>query len=84
MADGQEAELTYMLQGHELTLLHTSVPSALAGRGVGGGLVRVAVDRAARDALTIRPWCAFARQWLRDHPEVAGTVTVDWTMPGRR
>ncbi len=78
------AELTYLLQDDALILLHTGVPASLEGRGIGGGLVRAAVDRAAREGLTIVPWCAFARRWLRDHPDVAGRVTIDWaTREGR-
>ena len=72
------AELTYLLQGDELILLHTSVPPRLEGQGIGGRLVSAAVDRAAREGLTIVPWCAFARKWLGGHPDVADTVTIDW------
>jgi predicted GNAT family acetyltransferase len=78
--DGSVAELTYMLQGERLILLHTDVPLSLGGRGIGGTLVRAAVERAAKDGLTIVAWCAFARQWLEDHPDVAGTVTIDWSL----
>ena len=46
--------------------------------GVGGRLVTAAVDRAAREGLTIVPFCPFARGWLQRHPEVAGRVTIDW------
>ncbi len=78
------AELTYLQQGDQLILLHTGVPESLGGRGIGANLVRAAVERAARDGLTIVPWCAFARKWLRDNPDVAGTVTIDWTTPDAR
>jgi predicted GNAT family acetyltransferase len=78
------AALTYLLDGDQLTLLHTGVPASLEGRGIGGTLVRAAVERAAREQLTIRPWCAFARTWLRGHPDVAGTVAIDWTEPDGR
>ena len=77
--DGESvAELTYLQQSDALILLHTGVPASLEGQGIGGDLVRAAVDRAAREDLTIVPWCAFARRWLRDHPDVAGRVTIDW------
>ena len=50
-----------------LILVHTEVPEHLAGRGIGGSLVRAALDRAASDHLTIVPRCPFARRWLKNH-----------------
>jgi predicted GNAT family acetyltransferase len=75
------AELQYELRGDRFFLLHTEVPNELSGRGLGGRLVRAAVDRAARDDLTIVPWCPFARQWLKEHPDVAGAVQIDLATP---
>ena len=49
-----------------------------SGHGLGGRLVRAALDRAARDGLTVVPWCPFARHWLEEHPEEAARVTLDW------
>jgi hypothetical protein len=79
--DGHEAELTYLLDGPRFTLDHTRVPEELGGRGVGGTLVRAAVERAAADGLVVVPQCPFARRWLEQHPDVAATVTVDWPAP---
>ena len=85
LVDGADvAELTYLLDGDQLILLHTSVPASLGGQGVGGRLVRAAVDRAARERLTIQPWCEFARRWLHDHDDVAAAVAIDWTPPQQR
>ena len=79
--DGVLAELVYTLEPHRLVLVHTEVPDALGGRGIGGRLVRAAVDKAAAGGMTIVPWCTFARRWLTDHPDVASTVTIDWETP---
>lgn len=76
--DGEVAQLGYEVDGARLLLIHTEVPPSLGGRGIGGVLVRAAVERAAAQRLTIVPWCPFARRWLRDHPEAAATVTVDY------
>jgi predicted GNAT family acetyltransferase len=85
LVDGADvAELTYLLDGDQLILLHTGVPANLEGAGVGGRLVRAAVDRAARERLTIQPWCEFARRWLHNHADVAAAVPIDWTPPERR
>jgi len=76
--DGGEGELVYKVDDGHLFLLHTGVDDALRGRGAGGRLVRAAVARAIDDGLTIVPWCPYARRWLRDHSDVAGTVAIDW------
>ena len=79
--DGLVAELVYRVNGDRMILLHTGVPEELAGRGIAGRLVRAAADRAAREHLTVVPWCPYARRWLHQHPDVAATVSVDWTTP---
>lgn len=75
--DGHVAELVYRLDGDRLVLVHTGVPDELGGRGLGGVLVRAAVDRAAADGLTIVPQCPFARSWLEKHPDEAARATVE-------
>ena len=76
---GATAELVYEVVPGRLVLVHTGVPDELGGRGIGGHLVRAAIERAERDHLTIVPYCPFARQWLHDHPEAAGSTPIDWT-----
>ena len=77
-ADGWLAELVYRIRGDRLVLIHTEVPLELEGRGIGGRLVTAAVDRAAREGLTLVPLCPFARGWLARHPEAAGRAVIDW------
>ena len=80
--DGSTAELIYLTEPGRLILIHTEVPEALGGRGIGGRLVRAALGRAKAEQLTIVPWCPFARKWLTDHADAAGAVDIDWaTMP---
>ena len=78
--DGQVAELVYRVEGAYLVLIHTEVPEALAGRGLGGTLVRAALDRAVRDGLTVVPLCPFARGWLGRHPDDAARAPIDWEL----
>jgi hypothetical protein len=80
-ADGMEGELIYRVRGDHLFLIHTEVPEALGGRGIGGQLVRAAIRRARADHLTIVPWCPYARRWLKEHPDEAGGVNVDFRTP---
>jgi predicted GNAT family acetyltransferase len=79
--DGELAELVYRLRGKRLVLVHTEVPDALGGHGLGGELVRAAVQRAAREGLTVVPVCPYAREWLEKHPDEAAAVDIDWRTP---
>jgi uncharacterized protein len=76
--DGYEAELVYHLHRDRIVLLHSEVPKALKGNGMAELLVRAALKKAASGGLTIVPWCPFARRWLEEHPDYAGTASVDW------
>jgi uncharacterized protein len=76
---GLLAELKYHRNGNRLVLIHTEVPAELEGRGIGGRLVTAAIDRAARQGLTIVPLCPFARGWLERHADEAAKSTIDWS-----
>jgi predicted GNAT family acetyltransferase len=77
--DGQVAELVYHVNGRRLVLIHTGVPDELGGHGLGGVLVRAALDRARREELTIVPNCPYARHWLETHADEIGDVEIDWS-----
>ena len=76
--ESREAELVYRREGGRLVLVHTGVPDALSGRGIGGRLVAAAVERARRDELVLVPVCPYARRWLEKHPDEVGGVSIDW------
>lgn len=78
---GAEAELVYDLEPGRLLLLHTEVPEAFRGRGMGAVLVAAAVEKARREQLTIVPWCPYARKWLKEHPDALDSVDVDFRTP---
>ena len=78
-ADGELAELLYRTRAGRLILVHTEVPEALGGRGLGGELVRAAIGKAPAEGMTLVPLCPFARGWLERHPEEAAKVAIDWT-----
>jgi predicted GNAT family acetyltransferase len=75
---GVVAELVYEVEGSRLLILHTEVPKALSGRGIGGRLVVAAAAKAKEEGLTVVPWCPFARRWLRENPARAGSIIVDF------
>lgn len=82
--DGSRAELVYRIHGNRLVLIHTEVPDAFEGRGVGGALVKAAIDYADEHDMIVEPRCPFARSWLERHPDEAKRVTVDWEARGGR
>ena len=71
VVDGVEAELDYLRGGNQLSIVHTGVPSAIAGRGIAGRLVREAVEFAKSEGLKVRPACSYAASWMERHPEYA-------------
>ena len=77
-AEGGEAELVYRRDGRRLVLVHTGVPEALGGRGIGARLVAAALERAREEGLVVVPVCPYARRWLETHPEAAAGVEIDW------
>lgn len=63
------AILTYQREAGRIFLLHTEVPDALEGRGVGSSLVRTALDQARSEGIGVVPYCAFVQAYLQRHPE---------------
>lgn len=55
--------------GTAVVLVHTQVEDGFEGQGVGGALVRAAVDELAAAGRTARPDCPFAAAWLQRHPD---------------
>jgi len=78
-SDGQLAELVYRTRAGRLILVHTEVPEAQGGRGLGGDLVRAAIRKARAEGMTLVPLCPFARSWLERHKDEAEAVPIDWT-----
>jgi predicted GNAT family acetyltransferase len=72
--DGETASLLYRLAGDTITLVHTEVPVALGGRGIGGELARAALDSARARGLKVVPTCPFVRAYIARHPEYADLV----------
>lgn len=79
--DGLTSELIYRVRGDELVIVHTEVPEELGGHGIGGQLVRASIELARDMGLGIAPWCPFATKWLKEHPEAAAGVRIDWRLP---
>ena len=67
--DGHLAVLTYMLTGNIIIFLHTEVPPAIGGRGLGVNLVEAGLKYAREHGLKVRSMCWFMSKYLRRRPE---------------
>ena len=66
---GEVAVLNYQRKGDALVFVHTEVPPALRGRGIGKALVKAGLETARHDGLRIVPVCPFVEAYIRKHPE---------------
>jgi predicted GNAT family acetyltransferase len=67
--DGAIAFSNYTRDGATLTFMHTEVPPALGGRGIGSTLVRGALDLARAQNLKVKAKCPFVKAYLDKHTE---------------
>ena len=70
-ADGHIAFSNYKRADGVLTILHTEVPKALEGHGIGSALIRGVLDIARSQRLKVIALCPFAKSYLERHPEYA-------------
>ena len=70
----ETAVLEYRVGNGQLILLHTGVPAAAQGKGVGNDLMRAAVEHARASGMKLVPRCAFAAGWLRRHSDHSDIV----------
>jgi len=66
---GSTAFLAYERTPTSFTILHTEVPPAFRGGGVGGRLVEAAIASAHAAGLRLVVVCPFARAYLQRHPK---------------
>jgi uncharacterized protein len=72
--DCETASVYYALQNDRLVLLHTEVPQALAGRGIGTALARAVLAEARRRGRRILPRCDFIAAFIRRNPEYSDLI----------
>jgi uncharacterized protein len=66
--------LDYFSSGESVTLPHTEIDPSYGGRGLGGELVRGALDDLRARGLKVRPACSFVRHFVATHPEYGDLV----------
>ena len=65
----------YQRRGDELVFTHTEIDPEAEGSGLGGKLVRAALDDVRAKGGRVEPRCSFVRGWIDRHPEYGDLVT---------
>lgn len=58
------------------TFVHTNIDPSVEGHGLGGRLVRSALDQTRAARLQVIPQCPFVRAFIERHPEYADLVAA--------
>lgn len=69
--DGHIATSQYSLEDGAIAFMHTEVPEALAGKGIGSKLVKGALDQARKRGLKVVALCPFVKAYVEKHAEYA-------------
>jgi predicted GNAT family acetyltransferase len=72
--DGLIAFLAYERAPGSIRMLHTEVPEAFRGRGVGAALVKGALESARASGFRVVAVCPFVRAYLLKHPGEQSTA----------
>jgi uncharacterized protein len=67
--DGHVARSEYGLKDGVMTFMHTEVPEALAGKGIGSKLIKGALDQARDRGLKVVALCPFVKGFIEKHAE---------------
>lgn len=59
----------YRQQGDSLVFVHTEVPPADEGKGIGAQIVRAVLDDSRKRGFKVVPACSFVAAFMRRHPE---------------
>jgi len=70
-AEGHIAFSEYKRDNGVVTIMHTEVPAALNGKGIGSTLVRGLLGLIRAEGAKVRPICPFVKSYIAKHPEYA-------------
>lgn len=72
--DGTVAFVEYVREPNRTILVHTEVPQALSGKGVGSRLAKGVLDRVRAAGGKVTPRCEFIAAYIERHPDYADLV----------
>ena len=67
--ENETAFIEYKIDSNVMFILHTDVPDALGGKGVGSALVEHAFNYARKEKLGLKVYCSFAAAYAKRHPD---------------
>jgi predicted GNAT family acetyltransferase len=70
-------QAAYQRRGDQVVFTHTEVDSDEEHSGLGGTLVRAALDDVRSKGGTVVPMCSFVRGWIERHPEYRDLVDAE-------
>ncbi len=73
-ADGATAFILYSREGHCIRMVHTEVPDAMRGKGMGSKLVSGALELARKEKMSVVPLCPFVMDFLKRNPQYVDVV----------
>ena len=71
----------YQKASRLIVFTHTEIEPAAEGQGIGGRLVRAALDDVRSQGLPVLPICPFVQQWMSRHPDY---LDLDYRRPDSR
>lgn len=75
--EGATAVLTYQQEDDSIYFVHTEVPPAMEGKGIGGQLAKAGLTYARENNLKVVARCPFVASYLKRHPEYADLVRAE-------
>jgi predicted GNAT family acetyltransferase len=78
LRDGGLAIAEYKLIHGKIVFIHTEVPPAHEGQGIGSALIRFALKSARERGLQVIPICPFFADHIKRHPEEQDLLDLAW------
>jgi len=72
--DSETAYIAYSRAPGTITFIHTIVPAALSGRGIGSKMAKFVLDEARENGEKVIPQCPFVAAYIKKHPEYSELV----------
>ncbi|RYE16328.1 MAG: N-acetyltransferase [Sphingobacteriaceae bacterium] len=68
------ALIAYEMEGNTMSIMHTEVPEASEGQGVGSAMAEFALNYAQEKQLKVKVYCRFVQVYLKKHPQYQNLI----------